>query len=89
VHFAPTIADIKEFIPGPDMGTNELALGWIKDETGRAGGVPREAGGIPLHEIGSKGISLHPISDKVEVSVDFPDKAFSFSAALAVRRLCR
>jgi glutamate dehydrogenase/leucine dehydrogenase len=46
VHFAPTIAGIKEFIPGPDMGTNELALGWIKDETGRAGGVPREAGGI-------------------------------------------
>src|SRR4249919_663943 len=34
--FAGAIADLKEYIPGPDMGTNELALGWIKDETGRA-----------------------------------------------------
>jgi hypothetical protein len=29
------------------MGTDELAMGWIKDETGRAVGLPREIGGIP------------------------------------------
>ena len=42
--------------------------------------MPREAGGNPLDEIGSTG--YFTISDKAEVSVDFPDKAYSFSAAL-------
>ena len=29
------------------MGTDELAMGWIKDEIGRAVGLPREIGGTP------------------------------------------
>jgi hypothetical protein len=57
VNFAATIADLKEYIPGPDMGTNELALGWVEDETARAGGVPREAGAIPLDEIRLPGMA--------------------------------
>jgi glutamate dehydrogenase/leucine dehydrogenase len=36
---AEAIADLKEYIPGPDMGTDELAMGWIKDEIGRAVGA--------------------------------------------------
>jgi glutamate dehydrogenase (NAD(P)+) len=40
------------------MGTDELAMGWIKDETGRAVGLPREIGGIPLDEIGATGLGL-------------------------------
>jgi len=50
--FAVAVADLVDYIPGPDMGTDELAMGWIKDETGRAVGLPRELGGIPLDEIG-------------------------------------
>jgi glutamate dehydrogenase (NAD(P)+) len=38
--FAAAIGDLAEYIPGPDMGTDELAMGWIKDETGRAVGLP-------------------------------------------------
>lgn len=56
--FATAIADLVEYIPGPDMGTDELAMGWIKDETGRAVGLPREVGGIPLDEIGATGYGL-------------------------------
>jgi len=56
--FAEAIGDLKEYIPGPDMGTDELAMGWIKDETGRAVGLPREIGGIPLDEIGATGFGL-------------------------------
>jgi glutamate dehydrogenase (NAD(P)+) len=31
--FTAAIGDLTEYIPGPDMGTDELAMGWIKDET--------------------------------------------------------
>jgi glutamate dehydrogenase (NAD(P)+) len=56
--FAAAIADITDYIPGPDMGTDELAMAWIRDETGRAVGLPREIGGIPLDEIGATGFGL-------------------------------
>ena len=56
--FAGAIRDIVDYIPGPDMGTNELCMGWVKDETGRAVGLPRAIGGIPLDEIGATGFGL-------------------------------
>lgn len=56
--FAAAIADLADYIPGPDMGTDELAMGWIHDEIGRAVGLPRELGGIPLDEIGATGFGL-------------------------------
>jgi glutamate dehydrogenase (NAD(P)+) len=56
--FAHAIADIVDYIPGPDMGTNEVAMAWVKDAIGRAVGLPREVGGIPLDEIGATGFGL-------------------------------
>jgi glutamate dehydrogenase (NAD(P)+) len=56
--FAAAIWNLKEYIPGPDMGTNETAMAWVKDEIGRAVGLPRELGGIPLDEIGATGFGL-------------------------------
>ena len=56
--FASAIAGLADYIPGPDMGTDELCMGWIKDEIGRAAGLPREIGGIPLDEIGATGLGL-------------------------------
>jgi len=61
--FARAIRDLVEYIPGPDMGTDERCMAWIKDEIGRAVGLPREIGGIPLDEIGATGFGL-------KVSVD-------------------
>jgi glutamate dehydrogenase (NAD(P)+) len=50
--FAKAIKPIVDYIPGPDMGTNEAAMAWIRDEGGRSTGLPAELGGIPLDEIG-------------------------------------
>lgn len=56
--FAHAIRDVADYIPGPDMGTNETAMAWIRDVTGRAVGLPREIGGIPLDEIGATGLGV-------------------------------
>lgn len=56
--FARAIGEIDSYIVGPDMGTNETAMAWIRDEIGRSVGLPRELGGIPLDEIGATGWGL-------------------------------
>jgi glutamate dehydrogenase/leucine dehydrogenase len=56
--FARAIKDITEYIPGPDMGTDERCMAWITDEIGRAVGLPPELGGIPLDAIGTTGFGL-------------------------------
>ena len=40
--FATAIRDITDYIPGPDMGTDEMAMAWVHDEIRRAVGLPRE-----------------------------------------------
>jgi glutamate dehydrogenase/leucine dehydrogenase len=66
--FAGAIKDIADYVPGPDMGTDELCMGWIKDETGRAVGLPGAIGGIPLDQIGATGFGL---ASSVEVACGF------------------
>ena len=56
--FAQMIREFTDYIPGPDMGLNEESMAWIKDEIGRAVGLPRVLGGIPLDEIGATGFGL-------------------------------
>ena len=56
--YAKGIAPIVEYIPGPDMGTDERCMAIIYDEIGRAAGLPRELGGIPLDEIGATGYGV-------------------------------
>lgn len=56
--FACAIRGISEYIPGPDMGTNEECMAWIKDEIGRVVGLPSVLGGIPLDELGATGFGL-------------------------------
>ncbi|MCL5776826.1 Glu/Leu/Phe/Val dehydrogenase [Limibaculum sp. FT325] len=51
--FARAIGEVRSYIVGPDMGTDETAMAWVRDEIGRAVGLPREVGGIPLDEIGA------------------------------------
>jgi glutamate dehydrogenase/leucine dehydrogenase len=68
--FACAIGDIADYIPGPDMGTDEACMAWVKDEIGRAVGLPPEIGGIPLDEIGATGFGL---SACVDVARKFRD----------------
>ncbi len=56
--FAVAIRDLAEYVPGPDMGLDETAMAWVKSEIGRASGLPRAIGGIPLDEIGATGYGL-------------------------------
>jgi glutamate dehydrogenase (NAD(P)+) len=56
--FAGALRDVTDYIPGPDMGTDERCMAWVKDETGRAVGLPAVIGGIPLDEIGATGFGL-------------------------------
>ena len=56
--FAQAMRDLRGYIPGPDMGTNERCMAWIRDEIGRAVGLPPEIGGVPLDEIGATGLGL-------------------------------
>jgi len=56
--FACAIRDIRDYIVGPDMGTDERCMAWVQDEIGRSVGLPREIGGIPLDEIGATGFGL-------------------------------
>ena len=56
--FARAISDVRDYIPGPDMGTDERAMAEVQHLIGRAVGLPREVGGIPLDEIGATGYGL-------------------------------
>jgi len=68
--FAHAIRDVRDYITGPDMGTNEAFMAHVRDVTGRAVGLPREVGGIPLDEIGATGLGL---ASALEVAQEFCD----------------
>ncbi len=56
--FAQAIKDLQEYIPGPDMGSNEECMAWIYDEIRRATALPEEIGGLPLDKLGATGFGL-------------------------------
>jgi glutamate dehydrogenase (NAD(P)+) len=56
--FAGALRGERDYVFGPDMGTDETCMAWVRDEIGRAVGLPRELGGIPLDELGATGFGL-------------------------------
>lgn len=56
--FARAIEQLGDYVPGPDMGTTEISMAYVHDEIGRAVGLPRILGGIPLDELGATGFGL-------------------------------
>jgi glutamate dehydrogenase (NAD(P)+) len=61
--FAYALRHEDSYIFGPDMGTDEGCMAWIKDEIGRSVGLPRALGGIPLDEIGATGWGLRHVTE--------------------------
>jgi glutamate dehydrogenase (NAD(P)+) len=61
--FAHALRHEQDYIFGPDMGTDEGCMAWIKDEIGRSVGLPASLGGIPLDEIGATGWGLSHAAD--------------------------
>ncbi len=51
--FAHALRNETDYIFGPDMGTDETCMAWIKDEIGRAVGLPAVLGGLPLDDLGA------------------------------------
>ena len=72
--FAKALRREDDYIFGPDMGTNEECMAWVRDEIGRAVGLPRAMGGIPLDEIGATGWGLLAAT---EVALEFCDLPLS------------
>jgi glutamate dehydrogenase/leucine dehydrogenase len=66
--FALAIRDLTEYIPGPDMGTDETCMAWVHDEIGRCVGLPRVLGGIPLDEVGATGFGLAVCAEALETA---------------------
>jgi glutamate dehydrogenase/leucine dehydrogenase len=66
--FARGIAELRDYIPGPDMGTDEATMVIIHEEIARAVGLPRSHGGIPIDEIGATGFGL---AECAEVAAEF------------------
>lgn len=56
--FARQIEGLHDYIPGPDMGSNEESMAWVYDEIGRAVGLPEEIGGLPLDKLGATGYGI-------------------------------
>jgi glutamate dehydrogenase (NAD(P)+) len=61
--FAHALRREEDYIFGPDMGTDEGCMAWVKDEIGRAVGLPAAVGGIPLDEVGATGWGLCQAAD--------------------------
>jgi glutamate dehydrogenase (NAD(P)+) len=80
---ACALRDIKDYIFGPDMGTDETCMAWIHDEIGRAVGLPREIGGIPLDEVGATGWGIANIAE-----VALPHCGFAMAGARVVVQGC-
>lgn len=77
--FARAIRDLVEYIPGPDMGTDETCMGWMYDEMKRAVGLPRVLGGIPLDEIGATGFGLAECAEVAAASCNLTIKGATVS----------
>ena len=65
-HFARGMEALKGYIPGPDMGTDETAMGWVRDEIGRSVGLSKVLGGIPLDQIGATGFGCAITAEVVQ-----------------------
>lgn len=56
--FARAIESLTQYIPGPDMGTDETCMAWVRDEIRRSVGLSSVLGGIPLDQVGATGFGL-------------------------------
>jgi glutamate dehydrogenase (NAD(P)+) len=61
--FAHALRNEYDYIFGPDMGTDEPCMAWVKDEIGRAVGLPPALGGIPLDELGATGWGIRQAAE--------------------------
>lgn len=69
---ACSLRHCQDYIFGPDMGTDETCMAWVKDEIGRAVGLPEALGGIPLDKIGATGWGVRHAVEAAASAAGFP-----------------
>jgi glutamate dehydrogenase (NAD(P)+) len=79
---ACALRNFPEYVMGPDMGTDEQCMAWIKDEINNHGvtGLPAESGGIPIDQIGATAWGL---KHAIEVALPYCGFPPDFSLAKA------
>jgi glutamate dehydrogenase (NAD(P)+) len=79
---ACALRNFPEYVMGPDMGTDEECMAWIKDEIKNRNvtGLPAEAGGIPIDQIGA---TAWGIRHAIEVALPYCSCRVGFSLAQA------
>ena len=79
---ACALRNFPEYVMGPDMGTDEECMAWIKDEIRNRNvtGLPAEAGGIPLDQIGATAWGLR---HAIEVALPYCGFPANFGLAKA------
>jgi glutamate dehydrogenase (NAD(P)+) len=77
---AAALRNFPEYVMGPDMGTDEECMAWIKDEIDKRNvtGLPAEAGGIPIDQIGA---TAWGIRHAIEVALPYCNLPQGFSLA--------
>jgi len=79
---AGALRNFPEYVMGPDMGTDEECMAWIKDEINNRNvtGLPAEAGGIPIDQIGA---TAWGIRHAIEVALPYCNLPEGFTLAKA------
>ena len=77
---ACALRNFPEFIMGPDMGTDEECMAWIKDEirSNNVTGLPAVSGGIPIDQIGATAWGLR---HAIEVALPYCTCPMDFGLA--------
>jgi glutamate dehydrogenase (NAD(P)+) len=78
---AAALRNFPEYVMGPDMGTDEECMAWIKDEINHSvTGLPAESGGIPIDQIGATAWGL---MHAIEVALPYCSCPVDFGLAQA------
>ncbi len=72
--FARGFENLNQYIPGPDMGTDETCMAWVRDEIRRSVGLSSVLGGIPLDQVGATGYGLAICAEAAQEFAGFPLK---------------
>jgi glutamate dehydrogenase (NAD(P)+) len=84
---ASALRNFPEYVMGPDMGTDEECMAWIKDEIKNQNvtGLPAEAGGIPIDQIGATAWGIRHAIEVALPYCSFPEGFTLAKARLAVQ----
>jgi glutamate dehydrogenase (NAD(P)+) len=84
---ACALRNFSEYVMGPDMGTDEECMAWIKDELNNRNvtGLPAESGGIPIDQIGATAWGLRHAMEAALPYCHFPEACALAGARVAIQ----